>query len=619
MKIRIFTITWLCLALVLPVLAQQSYVTEKTRVHSHPRLLLLKGEERTLLRNIKKDPIWTEIHNTIISAADEVIDMPLSLEKKRGNEEFLAIAREDLRRLFFLGYAYRMTGKDKYVRRAEAEMLNVAKFADWHPQHFLDVGELTMGVAIAYDWMYDRLSAQSKDIIEKAIVKHALEESYSQNYWWITGSNNWNQVCHAGISYGALAVWEKYPELAVKVLNRAIENIRIPMAHYAPDGAYPEGVNYWNYGTMFNTFLISLLEKAFKTDFGLSEMPGYLKSAEYIAHMTTPSLKVFNYSDSGSGSGFQPTMFWMYSKLKDESILFNQSRIYQRDRESCIRRNKHAVAALIWGATAPMSQLKAPNTLSYKANGDNPVTAVRSSWTDTEAAYLGFKLGSPSVNHAHMDAGSFIYEQNGVMWAMDPGMENYDRIESAGVDLWGMNQNSQRWDVYRYHNLRHNTLTFNQQRQVMAGKAEIDGYIDNGGLTQTVSDLSKLYVGQVEKARRTVSLVDKRYAVIEDEITTGKNFTMLTWTLVTSANPTIVSDKVMMLEKDGKKVYMRVECPTDIRWRIVPAVSDFTYDSPNPGVTIVYFDTNLKLQEKQNIKVFLIPEENKEITYHSAF
>ena len=30
-------------------------------------------------------------------------------------------------------------------------MLAIAQFADWNPSHFLDVAEMTMGMAIGYD------------------------------------------------------------------------------------------------------------------------------------------------------------------------------------------------------------------------------------------------------------------------------------------------------------------------------------------------------------------------------------------------------------------------------------------------------------------------------------
>ena len=57
----------------------------------------------------------------------------------------------------------------------------------------------------------------------------------------------------------------------------------------------------------------------------------------------------------------------------------------------------------------------------------------------------------------------------------------------------------------------------------------------------------------------------------------------------------------------------------NIRWRISPAKSDFTFDSPNPGVSIVGFDTDLNLSKRQKIKVVLMSGELKEVQYKSLF
>ena len=121
-----------------------------------------------------------------------------------------------------------------------------------------------------------------------------------------------------------------------------------------------------------------------------------------------------------------------------------------------------------------------------------------------------------------------------------------------------------------------------------------------------ISDLTSVYKDQVKSAKRAVSLVNKEYVVVEDLIEATKRFTMMTWTMVTPASAKIISDNVMLLEKDGKK------------WHISPAQSEFSYDSPNPGISIIGFDTDLELSAKQSIKVLLLPGENKKVSYKSV-
>ena len=106
--------------------------------------------------------------------------------------------------------------------------------------------------------------------------------------------------------------------------------------------------------------------------------------------------------------------------------------------------------------------------------------------------------------------------------------------------------------------------------------------------------------------------------VVEDLIEATKRFTMMTWTMVTPASAKIVADNVMLLEKDGKRLYIKVEGPKKVRWHISPAQSEFSCDSPNPGISIIGFDTDLELSVKQSIRVFLLPGENKNVTYKSV-
>lgn len=597
--------------------AQKEYVSEPVRLPDHPRILLQKGEEKMLKKNIMKDAIWRDIHQSLLEEAGEIVKLPLNERIKIGRR-LLSVSRDNLRRIFILSYAYRMSGNKDFAKRAEDEMLKAASFTDWNPSHFLDVGEMTMALAIGYDWLFPQLSAQSKDIIEKAIIEKGLKPSFDEQYnWFVNVVHNWNQVCHAGVTYGALAIWEKEPELSRTVVNRAIEKIAIPMGHYAPDGAYPEGVGYWDYGTSFNAMFLSAIEKIFGTDYGLASLPGFLKTGEYISQMVTPGLKNFSYSDNGINASLMPTLFWFYDKTKDASILYNQSRLYQGNGRQRIKRDRLAPAMLIWGASASLAKPQKPDALFWIAQGDNPVCAMRSSWDDPLAIYTGVKLGSPSVNHGHMDIGSFIFESDGILWGMDMGGEDYNRLEIKGVELWGHDQNAQRWDVYRYNNFAHNTLAFNNKKQLVDARAQIDGFSDKEDNMYVVSDLTAVYKNQVKKVKRAVSLVNREYVVIEDLIESGKRFTMLTWTMVTPASAEIVSEKVMKLEKDGKKLFLRVEGPENIRWHIAPAQSDYTYDSPNPGITIIGFDTDLKLSEKQSIKVYLLPNENKSVEYKS--
>ncbi|MBQ4286868.1 MAG: DUF4962 domain-containing protein, partial [Bacteroidales bacterium] len=173
---KIISIALFILAYAVALHAQNEYITEQTRIPDHPRILLLKGEEKALKKNIAKDPFWTSFHQTILNTADVILDEPVN-ERIVTGRRLLPICHDNLKRILYLSYAYRMTGDKKYAKRAEAEMLKAATFSDWNPSHFLDTSEMTMALAIGYDWLYSVLSTQSKAIIAKAIREKGLDLS----------------------------------------------------------------------------------------------------------------------------------------------------------------------------------------------------------------------------------------------------------------------------------------------------------------------------------------------------------------------------------------------------------------------------------------------------------
>ncbi|MDR2147865.1 MAG: heparinase II/III-family protein, partial [Tannerella sp.] len=340
-----------------------------------------------------------------------------------------------------------MTYENKYLQKATSELLAISRFSDWNPSHFLDVAEMTMAASIGYDWLYNQLSDNERNVIKDAILRKGLDPSLENQYnSWLQAVNNWNQVCNAGMTYGALAIYEEMPGLAKTVIDRAVETIRLSMEGYAPAGAYPEGYGYWDYGTSFNIMFISALDKALGSDMNLSALPGFLPTAGYYENMTSPTNLCFNYADCGLGGALTPAMFWFALKQNDLSLLW-QERAYLLEEGKKYTDNRLLPAFLIWGSGIRIQDIRPPKTLQWVGNGITPVALMRTSWTDPKAVFVGFKGGSASRNHAHMDAGSFVMEADGVRWASDLGMQDYNSLETKGLNIWNMAQNSERWQV----------------------------------------------------------------------------------------------------------------------------------------------------------------------------
>lgn len=573
----------------------------------HPRILLFKGEETNLVRSIKIDPVWSMLHNAIIKESDRIVTVA-PVKRIQIGRRLLDKSREALKRLFYLSYAYRTTNDQRYLLRAENEMLAIAGFSDWNPSHFLDVAEMTMAMSIGYDWLFDQLSQTSKDSIQNAIIQKGIEPSLdSRNNSWLKAEHNWNQVCNAGISYGAMAIYERDPKLAKMIIKRAIESMAIPMKDYGPDGIYPEGYGYWGYGTTFNVLFLSALEKIYGTDFGMSNVPGFLQTAGFMENMTGTTGKPFNYSDAGGGGEFNPAMFWLANKVKDPSLLWVEKSYLKPGREDNLVRERILPAIMLWKGNISTKEIKAPIAKTWIGKGKNPMAMMRTSWTDSNGLYIAAKGGSASINHAHMDIGSFIMDANHERWAMDFGMQNYESLESKGVKLWGRTQNSERWNVFRLNNYTHNTLTIDSQLQVVEGHASIIHENNDPNFMQVTFDLSSVYKNQVASSKRGIAIVNNNHVVVRDEIQTLNHETKVRWTMLTPADVEIVGSETALLKKDGKTLTLKVSGAKNITMKTWSTNPPRDYDAPNPGTILVGFEAIVPANTKVNFDILLIP------------
>lgn len=174
------------------------------------------------------------------------------------------------------------------------------------------------------------------------------------------------------MAYGALAVAETEPDLARRTIERAVEKVRIPMRHYAPDGAYPEGYAYWEYGTSFNVLLISAMENAFGTDFGLCDAPPVFWNPgnSYAAHGHSAVALVLLFRLQRRRR-IAPRLCFGLPKNGDASILCNQGRLLQADSRKITCRIGCSRCCSSGGRSVARQTDRAGNPI-LKGGGDNP-------------------------------------------------------------------------------------------------------------------------------------------------------------------------------------------------------------------------------------------------------
>jgi hypothetical protein len=588
-----------------PAVTAQEVGAAVARIGPHPRLFLDRAAETALKARIAQDPLLQALQARVLADADrELKSQPVA--RVLIGRRLLDKSRTALARTLTLGLAWRLTGKPAYFARAQAELLAVAAFPDWNPSHFLDVAEMTAAVAIGYDWLYPQFDDATRAILRHAMLGKGLKASLKSNSWTRV-VNNWNQVCNGGITLGALALAESEPALAAELVARAINTVPRAMHEYAPDGAYPEGPGYWSYGTTYNIFLIAALESALGRDFGLTQQPGFLASADYYLHVIGPSGLYFNYADCGrGGDAVSPAMFWFARRRGETHLLWHEYAKLEAELKPGARptrsgRGYNDALVLLWLPANPRPA--APAALSWTGRGPNPVAFHRSDWTRA-ASFVAVKGGSPSVNHAHMDVGAFVMDADGVRWADDLGMQDYNSLESKGIKLWDKTQDSERWRVFRLGASAHNVLQVDGRQQRVDGDAKL--VVTQPG--RTVVDLGSIYATQLAVARRGVALQADRTVRVQDEFTAAQGAKQIRWAMVTRADVAPAEGGRAILTESGKTLTLRVLEPAGASLRVYPTdPPPAATDAPNPGTRLVGFEVALTPGQPQRIVVQLEP------------
>ena len=344
---------------------------------------------------------------------------------------------------------------------------------------------------------------------------------------------------------------------------------------------------------------------------GLAASPGFLKTAGFLQHMLAPSNICYNWGDCGASGSLKSAMFWFAERNNDPSVLWSENKFLEADDYSIFTRDQFLPALMIWGKDIPMEQIEAPASKVWMGQGKNPICLMRTSWTDPDAIYLGFKAGSPSVNHGHMDIGSFMMEADGIRWVSDFGAQSYESLESKGMSIFGRTQDAERWTIFRLNNYAHSTLTINDELQKVEGYAKIDKYSKNDDFMFATSDISSLYNGLLKKAVRGVAIKDGKYVVIRDEVETPDKQTRVRWNLVTEAEVEL-GEKGAILTKDGETLFLRIQGPDNIKMKTWSTAPTNNYDAENPGTIMVGFECKLPANTAETFEVLLVPGKSKE-------
>jgi hypothetical protein len=589
---------------------------EKILRKGHPRLMFTKANQRRIEGLAKQDTLLQKLMETLFEQANQLLAEPTITYKLVGPRPRLLVQSQVcLTKILTLSTAYRLSGDLKYAKRAIEEMHTAMEFPDWNPSHFLDVGEMSTALAIGYDWLFDILSPEDKKSIKTALVKYALEPGLSVHPDRFRNKyNNWNLVCNGGLIMTALAIGDEEPVLAEKIIRKGFNSLPNALQSYAPDGAWFEGPVYWVYGTSYLSMLLSSLKSALGDDYGISEYSGLANTGRFFMDTIGPSGDFFNFADGGIRPPDSAPPLLLLAQLYQQPLLawYNHQILnswLHILKEPGLRKNRYSyhrrlfALEIIWYIPSHFPE-EADLPLDTFYRGLTDVSFFRSSW-ENEALWVGIKAGKNSVNHAHLDCGSFVFETQGHRWAEDLGSDNYnlpgyfDRKSDGG----------RRWHYFRTSSLSHNIPTINGQNQKFNSNTKIIAFHSNPGRAHTVVDLSTAYEGQAKSVQRGLAVLNREALLIQDEVVGLKQDDQLRWAMLTSAKVTLLGSRAE-LHKDDKSIIAEIVQPMNAIFDTVSTKPTYhPEENQNAGTRLLTVSLSLKKDISNTIAILLKPKD----------
>ncbi len=575
----------------------------------HPRLLFTKEMERSVRDAAESDQLLQRlVKQNTVNAEAMLSSSPIRYEIPDG-KRLLAQSRKCIERVTTLAIAYRWTDDKRFAEAAVGEMLIATRFKDWNPSHFLDTAEMTTALAIGYDWLYDVISSDDGKSIREAIVRLGLNEGlkiYTNSGWWTTGNNNWNEVCNSGMLMGALAIAEDEAELAARIIHFARKSIPRGLSVYPPDGAYPEGPTYWQYGTTYTCLTIKALSTALDNDLGISKSPGLEVTGDYRMHTLGPNNLYFNYADAGSNSRPAAAMWILAQKYDNTSYshwhVGRLQSIFTASLDDIKARRLDRFFPLEIAFYQRPKDDDAQTPLDALFRGRQDVVTMRSAWNDEDAVYVGAKGGDNQTNHGHLDIGSFVLDAGGVRWATDLGSDNYNLRGYFG---------RQRWSYYRLNNRSHNTLVVDDKLQNSKAVCRIVAFSSKEDRATAIVDMTDAYAGQVESARRGIELVNRRAIHVRDELSgvLGE----VRWGMVTPATITLRGAKAILKQRD-KTLVVELLSPPGAEFEVVSTDPPTTTERSNRGTRMLAVRVHAERDDRVAISVVMQLEGDPSVT-----
>jgi len=381
----------------------------------HPRLFA-GTSELFRLRHAPETPAMQAAHKALMKNARAWLRSSEFTGSGAGvDPSGLGKARESIDRIITLTAACCKTGDDgfrmgalDYIRALD-EMKSVEYREENERQGFwLSDGEECAGIAIVYDWLYDELGEDGREMLReicrRRLFSLALAKCREGGEWWFgLRFSNWNAVCAGGLGMLCLSMYEECDE-ARQLLPRVEETLAefmVPLEE--TNGGWPEGLGYWNYGMAYAFEYLLSWERSTGKVHPLMERPATKRTLSFPLDFYPHNMP----AGFGDNNGYHPTPFHYAAAMRfDDQLVMGAI-------DSYLAETGEGLGGLMGGRATFCVQH--PGTVARELRGESRVAKVYEGlgWgmiadsMPKPDLYLAMRGGNTTAEHCHVDLLSF--------------------------------------------------------------------------------------------------------------------------------------------------------------------------------------------------------------------
>jgi hypothetical protein len=495
----------------------------------HPRLLFSAADVPPL-HGKSRAPALATMRSSLLARAEAALTAaPIvpSITKRGepdppGESKGIASARALQGRVVTLAMAFTLTG-DKRFRDKAVALLDDA-MASWRiwvdtahaPPYDLMTGENAMTFGLAYDWLYDALSAEERTRLRDGAERRALQPYLDAvvretPMSWHTARHNWNTVCNGGATVLALALGSE-SKLTPHVLERSVPAMDFYWRQLGDDGGWDEGTGYWTYGHRYALIAAEALRRSGREEGDAVFARAGVRQTGYFPFVFNPGRQLSASFGDSNGRASDPIFYLLAREYRNPDFVWFQDRAPLRDpaRDGW----PQEALALLW---RPVDEPWLPERRpSFRPQVDPIYTFPSIGWgmmavsQPDPPAFLAFKNGSLAANHTHLDLNHVSVGVGEKLVLRELGSRPYP------ADYFGPH----RYDYYEISTAGHNTVLIGGRGQVHRREGRLTWPTSGPGFTALTGIADGAYEVPVTRARRQVVFVDRRYWVLLDDLET---------------------------------------------------------------------------------------------------